>query len=445
MRLTVKFALWAGAALVAIAVVSTYVGARQEERALIAQMERHAGQLADLLAADTSQALFTFAVGDLENTVLAFARDPAVLLIEVRDRSGRVLRASGRRGEERGMAIATREVYAGPAVVGSVTLGLSTEAARTATRAAWQHLVVREVLALVVLFAILAYLVRRVVSRPLARIAEVMRHVADGRGDLTRRVEAPGGDEIGDLGRRFNQMADALQTSHEGLARRVAELDSFAYIVAHDLRTPLVTIRSFCEVLRSHAELDERGRWMLERVDANVLRMDRLIGDVLAFARVGREAQPAELVDVGKTVDAICAEMRSLIETRGAAVTVQAGAALWGPRGQIEHVFRNLISNAIKYAGDSRAPVVDISLREDGPMWECAVRDNGLGIDPVHHERIFEIFQRPNTVDVDGTGVGLALVKKVVDNAGGRIWVDSRRGEGATFYFTWPKGPGDPR
>ena len=449
--LTLRFSLWAGAALIASATASAYVGARQEQRALLDEVGRHAGQLAELLAADSAQALFTFSVGDLENTVGAFARDPTVRIIEIRDRSGNMLKAHGGASGRYGLVIATRDVRAGGQVIGSVVLGLSADAAKSAVTAAWRLLVVREVAALVLLFGVLAFLVRRVVSRPLGRIAEIMRDVAEGRGELTRRAEITSRDEVGELARQFNQMADQLHASHEELARRVAdttaknaELDAFVHSVSHDLKTPLVTIQGFCGLLREHCGpgFDAEGQRYLDRLETNVQRMAGLIADLLAFARIGREAQSPEAVDLSAMVDDLQVEMRGLIEARGVKIIVRDVGTLWAIRSQIEQVFRNLLSNAVKYAGDTASPTVEIGMRSQGEMWECYVRDDGIGIDPAYHEQIFEIFQRLKDVEVEGSGVGLAIVKKVVDNAGGRVWVESSREEGATFRFTWPKRPG---
>jgi signal transduction histidine kinase len=322
--IALRFGLWAGAALIVGTLASAYLGARQEERALLTQVERHAGQ------------------------------------------------------------------------------GMSSETARDAVSAAWRRLVVREGVELLLLLGVLAYLVRRLVSKPFA--------------DLAQRME--------------------------DTAARNTDLDSFVYSVAHDLKAPLLTIRGFAGLLRDQCgpQVDAAGHHCIERLEANVGKMEVLIADLLAFARVGREAQAPEAVNLAELIDDLRVELRGLIDARGAKITVREVGTLWGVRSQIEHVFRNLVTNAIKYAREGEAPVVEIGMRRRGEGWECSVRDNGIGIDPAYHDKIFEIFQRLQDSEVEGTGVGLALVKKVVDRAGGRIWVASRPGEGATFSFSWPKG-----
>jgi len=441
--ISLRFTLWAGAALIASTAVSTAVGAREEQRALLTQVERHAGQLAELLAADSAQALFAFSAGDLENTVGAFARDSNVRVIEIRDTSGKVIKrhGDGDAAPREDLVVATREVRLAGEAIGSVTLGLSTAVAQDAVRAAWWRVALREAVDLVLLFGVLAWLVRRVISRPLARIAAGMREIADSPGDLARRVDVGSRDEVGELARQFNSMAGRLDESQKQVAQRIAELDGFVHVVAHDLKAPLLNIRGFAEMLRerSGGVLDADGQHCLQRLETNAERMEQLIFDLLKFARVGREAHPPEVVDLGELVEALCVELRASIDARGVNVSVRDTGVLWGGRPLLEQVFRNLLSNAIKYAGDTERPTVEVGIRDVGDMTECFVRDNGIGIDPAYHEKVFEIFQRLNDVEVEGSGVGLATVKKVVDHAGGRVWVESQRGEGATFYFTWPR------
>ena len=405
--ISLRFTLWAGAALIASAAVSTAIGARQEQQALFTQVERHAGQLAELLAADSAEALLAFSEGDLEKTVSAFARDASVRTIEIRDPSGKVVKRHGdgdaaARGD---LVVATREVRLGGQALGAVTLGLSTAVAQDVVHAAWWRDALREAVALVLLCGVLAWLVRRVISRPLT------------------------------------SMADRLEESQQALAQRIAELDGFVHIVARDLKAPVLNIRGFAETLRerSGAVLDADGRHCLQRLETNAERMERLVLDLLRFARVGGEAYTPEAVDLRDLVDAVSAELRPAIEARGVTVVVRDTGVLWGSRPLLEHVFRNLLSNAIKYAGDTDSPAVEVGIRDVGDMTECFVRDHGIGIDPADHEKVFEIFQRLNDVEVEGSGVGLATVKKVVDHAGGRVWVESQRGEGATFYFTLPR------
>jgi signal transduction histidine kinase len=226
-----------------------------------------------------------------------------------------------------------------------------------------------------------------------------------------------------------------------------AELDSFVYSVSHDLKAPLVAMQGMAGAILEDCgdQLDEHGRHYLGRLQANVQQMERLIQDLLALSRIGREARAPETVSVAEVVDDFIAEHGTQIRERRIKVSVRDVGTLWGIRMQIEQVLANLIGNAIKYTGDGPSPTVEVGMIDRGALVECFVTDNGIGIDPAYHQKVFEIFQRLNEVEAEGTGVGLALVKKIVEAAGGRVWVESAKGQGATFRFTWPAAPEEVR
>jgi signal transduction histidine kinase len=185
--------------------------------------------------------------------------------------------------------------------------------------------------------------------------------------------------------------------------------------------------------------LSEGGRRVRTRIDANAKHMTQLIADLLALSQVDREARTPEAVPVQPVVETVLERLGDQIRQRGVEIDIQADTTVWGIRVHLEQVFANLVSNAVKYIGRTETPRVEIRAEDaDGGFVEFSVRDNGIGIDPEHHARVFELFQRLRDVQAEGTGVGLALVKKMVDTAGGRIWVESTPGHGATFRFTWP-------
>ncbi|MBI2218883.1 MAG: hypothetical protein HYU51_16480 [Candidatus Rokubacteria bacterium] len=219
-----------------------------------------------------------------------------------------------------------------------------------------------------------------------------------------------------------------------------AALDSFVYSVSHDLKAPLVAVQGMAGALAEDCagQLDELGRHYVERLQANVEQMERLIQDLLTLSRVGRDGRTPGSVDLAEVVEDVLAEVGEPIRTRGIKVTVGELPELWAIRVQLEQVMRNLLGNAVKFIGDAATPAVEVGATRRPDGWECWVCDNGIGIDPAYHEKVFEIFQRLGEVEVDGTGVGLAIVKKIVDGAGGRVWVESAKGCGATFRFTWP-------
>ena len=231
------------------------------------------------------------------------------------------------------------------------------------------------------------------------------------------------------------------QAAADALRAKNAELDTFVYTVSHDLKSPLVTIQGMAGlVLDEHgAGLDETGRRYVKRIELNIRHMESLLVDLLALAHIGREARETEDVDLDTLVAGVLAELAGPIRARGVAVTVGTLPHLAAVRVELEQVMRNLIANAVKYIGDGPAPAIEVGAADRGTVFECWVRDNGIGIDPAYHDKVFDLFHRLREVDAEGTGIGLAIVKKIVDAAGGRVWVESVRGEGSTFRFTWPK------
>jgi signal transduction histidine kinase len=213
-------------------------------------------------------------------------------------------------------------------------------------------------------------------------------------------------------------------------------------MVSHDLKAPLVTIQGMASMLVADCgpSLDERGRHYLRRIEANVAQMERLITDVLALSRVGRDARPAALVPLTEVVDEVLAGFGDRIRAAGVKVARHDQGAVWAIRTELEQVVSNLVGNAVKYIGDTADPQIEIGAVERSGWLECYVRDNGIGIEPAYHQQVFEIFQRLKELSVEGTGVGLAIVKKIVEAVGGRVWVESAKGHGSTFFFTWPTG-----
>jgi signal transduction histidine kinase len=237
------------------------------------------------------------------------------------------------------------------------------------------------------------------------------------------------------------RLFDATQAQASALREKNAELDSFVYVVSHDLKAPLITIQGMSTILLEDygAKLEGEGRHYLQRIQANTQQMERLIQDLLALSRVGREGRAPELVHLPELVDDLLLGLADKIRARGISVIRRDQGTLRAIRSQLEQVFGNLLSNAVKYLGDSPAPAVEIGVADRGGFMEGYVKDNGIGIAPAYHAQVFEVFQRLKEIEAEGTGVGLAIVKKIIDAAGGRVWVESEKGQGATFRFTWPK------
>jgi len=240
-----------------------------------------------------------------------------------------------------------------------------------------------------------------------------------------------------DAERRQRRLAD--QRSSE-LARSNAELEQFAYICSHDLQEPLRMVSSFLSLLdeRYQSQLDERGRDFIRRAIEGSSRMQKLVRDILAFSRVGRGERAEEDLALDEVMDEALANLQDTIEKSGARIERGPLPTVRANRLQCVQLFQNLIGNALKFHGEA-TPVVRVAATQDGPRWRVTVRDNGIGIDPTQHQRIFQVFQRLHGRDqFEGTGIGLSLCQKIVLAHGGTIGVESQLGRGATFWFTLP-------
>jgi PAS domain S-box-containing protein len=274
------------------------------------------------------------------------------------------------------------------------------------------------------------------------------RIVADGRVKWVREKAYLEFDDHGRLRGGFGicqditqrkEAEEALQQAVEELQRSNAELQQFAYVASHDLQEPLRMVNSFLKLLdvRYRAQLDDRARKYIGFAVEGATRMSQLVQELLEFSRVetmGSELQPTE---AGEALAGALVNLSGVIQEAGAVVTHGALPSVLGDHTQLMQVFQNLIGNAIKFRRSDCQCTVHVSAAREAGQWLFAVRDNGIGISPTAFERIFVIFQRLHTREkYEGTGIGLAICKKIVERHGGRIWVESQVGEGSTFNFT---------
>ena len=295
-------------------------------------------------------------------------------------------------------------------------------------------------LVIAMVLAVGIYLVAIQIADPILRISDAAVRVTDG--DLSVSVPILTDDEVGVLARTFNAMTTRLRELIDELEARNAELERFTYTVSHDLKTPLVTIRGFLGLLKKDAEKGDR-----EQMDHDIARihqasgqMHQLLEELLELSRIGRVAHPPEQVALEKIVRRATEACASLIEEGRIDVRIEPDLPLvWCDRLRLSEVMENLIGNAAKFIGDTETPRVEIGAEERDDNVLVFVRDNGKGIEAKYHDKIFGLFERLDA-DVDGTGIGLALVRRIIEVHGGRIWVESdgETGRGSTFYFTLP-------
>ncbi|MDX2161131.1 MAG: PAS domain S-box protein [bacterium] len=235
-----------------------------------------------------------------------------------------------------------------------------------------------------------------------------------------------------------NQQALAEQAEH--LRQVNHELSQFAYIASHDLQEPLRMVTSYLQLLENRYgdKLDQDAHDFIGFAVDGAARMKGLITDLLTYSRVSRTQEAFAPVKLDTVFERVCSNLQIAIEESGAAVTADPLPTVWGHANQLTQLLQNLVGNALKFRGQP-APRIHIGVEENALAYTFCVSDNGIGIDPQFKDRIFTMFQRLHSRDeYPGTGIGLAICKKVIENHGGKIWVESALGSGTTFYFTLP-------
>jgi signal transduction histidine kinase len=277
------------------------------------------------------------------------------------------------------------------------------------------------------------YIERR---RPDGKTVEIRGNPMPGGGfvttytDVTQRKQFE--ETLEANAKRLEQYADDLKSSN-------TELEQFAYVASHDLQEPLRMVGSYCQMLqrRYKGKLDKDADEFIGFAVEGALRMQQMINDLLTYSRVGRSGKGVVQIAVDDVVKAAVSNLQAAIAESGAKVTWDTLPSLTGEKVQLLQLFQNLIGNAIKFRADDRPIEVHVSAAREGEQWHFQVRDTGIGIDKQYLERIFLIFQRlHDRSKYKGTGIGLAVCKKVVEHHGGRIWVESEPGKGTTFHFT---------
>ncbi len=244
---------------------------------------------------------------------------------------------------------------------------------------------------------------------------------------------------------RHKQAEESRQKLLDRLTESNTELERFAYVASHDMQEPLRMVLNFSQIVATDYadKLDDDGKEYLRIVGDSAMRMRDMVQDLLDYARLGQEARTFTAVDMGAELDHVLINLSQMVETSQARITHDELPVVRGHAVQLMRLMQNLISNAIKFQPKGRQPLIHIGVTDQTETWLFSVRDNGAGIEAAFTGQIFEPFRRLHTWEaVAGSGLGLAVCKKITDTHGGRIWVESKPGEGSTFYFTLPKPRG---
>jgi len=309
-----------------------------------------------------------------------------------------------------------------------------------------------------VAFALSTWLQRRI-AQPVLALAKVVRSVSDHK-DYSIRSKAVGDDEVGVLAEAFDEMLSEIQMRDKeirllntDLERRVIartaefeaankELEAFSYSVSHDLRAPLRHIDGFVELLTKHAgsSLDEKGQRHLATISSAARKMGTLIDDLLAFSRMGRTEMRKIAVNLAALAEEVVQDLQVDAKDRRVEWKLGQLPTVQGDPAMLRLVLENLFSNAIKYSGPREAARIEIDAQPQNGEIVVSVRDNGVGFDPTYAHKLFGVFQRLHgPAEFEGTGIGLANVRRIVSRHGGRTWAEGAIGQGATFYFSLPR------
>jgi light-regulated signal transduction histidine kinase (bacteriophytochrome) len=301
---------------------------------------------------------------------------------------------------------------------------------------------------------------RRLVIGPVTDLAGSVRRIAGGDyehtidtdaapelAQLARDIDGMRRKIVADLGEvreargRVEWVNNQLQVQAEELLRSNRDLEQFAYVASHDLQEPLRKVASFCQLLqrRYAGQLDERADQYIAFAVDGAQRMQRLINDLLAFSRIGRMTTGFTEVDLNSVMSDVSGQLDSARQYASGEITWSDLPTVEGEETLITTLLANLVTNSLKFRHAERPPRVHISARRDGDEWEITCQDNGIGIEAEFADKIFVIFQRLHAKDAyPGTGIGLAIAKKIVEYHGGRIWVDPEGTEGTAIRFTLP-------
>jgi len=381
-------------------------------------------------------------------------------LLATYGRTGSVLQLPGAPGPDGFAKVGNQLMYFGPIDderehrrVGTVYFQADLNAVRHRIGAYARLLGVVLAASCCVAFA-LATILQRSISAPIVGLASTTKRVAASR-DYSVRVTHDSDDEFGELASGFNEMISEVEARDRALSKKNAELlaankelDAFSYSVSHDLRAPLRHINGYASMLvgSDGSALSAKGRRYLENISAAATQMGALIDNLLGFARMGRAEMRVRPVELRPLVDEVIAALQSETPNRVIRWTVAPLPTVLGDQPMLRQVFVNLLSNAVKYTRQREIAQVEIGCRQEAPDEVVIfVRDNGAGFAMKYAEKLFGVFQRLHSAEeFEGTGIGLANVRRIVTRHGGRTWAEGEPDVGATFYFSLPIAKSEP-
>jgi signal transduction histidine kinase len=305
-------------------------------------------------------------------------------------------------------------------------------------------------LALIALLVPLVYFLsdrlRRIIATPIENLSMLAHEIAAEK-KYSVRARVDGNDEVGRLTATFNEMLATIEERNQTLVKQAEELwrsnkelEQFAYVSSHDLQEPLRKITTYSQLLEEKYKesIDPEAKRFIENIGTSVARMRNLITALLTYSRLDRGEQKLEKVDLGQILKDVMNDLESPIIEKDAAIVSDPLPTVNWNAFQAQQLFQNLISNALKFSRPE-APAIYVSCVPRESDWLIGVRDNGIGIDQKYNDQIFKVFQRLHPRHIyPGTGIGLAICKKIIEQRGGKIWVESVPGKGSIFYFTLP-------
>jgi signal transduction histidine kinase len=448
-NIKVQYAAWMAAMTLATVVVMTTVHSWREADEQDKVAQRRAGIAAQTLAKAIAPSVVSSNISGMAQAVELINPDKEILFCRVLDNDDHEIFPKFRQQKPASLIIVRAPIKNGSNTVGVVELGMGEASMSEAVmHAVFLDLAVGVPLVLAAIAA--SFLASGPVRESLKDLLGFVKRVdaSESRGE---RLQSDVG-EVDDVGKMLNDLVQRVEEAQSTLARSQKqlratqkEMDEYTYVISHDLKEPLRGIEAFSKFLVEdyRDKLDEDGRHHVDVIRNSALRMQRLINDLLKFSRLGQQKSPFAPVGLNTMLLHVRVNLQYALDAKKADLRVDKLPTVMCDATAMTEVFHNLISNAIKY-NDKPRPVIEVGCAETpnsqtGPAeYVIHVRDNGMGIQAEYFEKIFQIFQRLQRDD-EGTGIGLTIVKRVVEWHGGRVWVESEFGQGTTFYFTLPK------